>query len=328
MSSPSLTMAEMPSPHSTAFSRKLPGMQTAWDSTSIGRLKTCPRKYYYSMIRGIAPRRQNDHLTFGLLLHSALEVYEKHRVTLPHDEAQERMVDWTLRESWEWKSETAEKTRKTLLRSIVWFTDKFNPDPLKTMILSDGRPATELSFQIPLSSHVKTTDEELILCGHIDRMVLLDGRPYANDKKTTKGQLGNKFFSTFSPNNQMSLYIFAGQVAFAVELQGMIIDGIQVGVGFTRFERQLVSRDKFQINEWYQGLKSWLQQAEMFALLGNHLQQSGQAIENAWPQNDTACDHYGGCEFRSLCSKTPGAREREIGLAFSPSLWNPLTPRT
>ena len=53
-----------------------PRFQFAWDSTSIGALKTCPRYYQYSILEGWQPREISVHLIFGLHFHAALERYD------------------------------------------------------------------------------------------------------------------------------------------------------------------------------------------------------------------------------------------------------------
>ena len=57
----------------------LPGthIQYAWDSTSLGYLKTCPRLYQYTMIDGWGTTAESIHLRFGIELHKALEDYER-----------------------------------------------------------------------------------------------------------------------------------------------------------------------------------------------------------------------------------------------------------
>ncbi len=59
----------------------LPGtkIQFAWDSTSLGWLKTCPRLYEYSMIEGWRSHGPSVHLDFGQYYHHALELYDRHR---------------------------------------------------------------------------------------------------------------------------------------------------------------------------------------------------------------------------------------------------------
>jgi hypothetical protein len=44
--------------------------------------------------------------------------------------------------------------------------------------------------------------------------------------------------------------------------------------------------------------------------------------------NDTACDKYGGCEFREVCSKSPSVRDKFLKADFKQEEpWNPLIPR-
>ena len=56
-------------------------------------------------------------------------------------------------------------------------------------------------------------------------------------------------------------------------------------------------RTQDQIEEWLNDLRILLQTNESYAEAGY------------WPMNDTACDKFGGCRFRGICSKTPDARE-------------------
>jgi len=55
--------------------------QYAWDSTSLGYLKTCPRLYYYHMICGYIAKDESIHLRFGSEYHSAIQDFEIHRAS-------------------------------------------------------------------------------------------------------------------------------------------------------------------------------------------------------------------------------------------------------
>ena len=50
-----------------------------------------------------------------------------------------------------------------------------------------------------------------------------------------------------------------------------------------------------------------------------------------WPMNDTACDKFGGCRFRGICSKSPSVRERFLSTDYvklpKEDRWNPLRSR-
>ena len=63
-----------------SFSQQLPKLQLFWDSTSLGQLKECPRKYELAIIEGWEPKGQrNVHLEFGIWMHSGRERYYHER---------------------------------------------------------------------------------------------------------------------------------------------------------------------------------------------------------------------------------------------------------
>jgi hypothetical protein len=80
-------------------------------------------------------------------------------------------------------------------------------------------------------------------------------------------------------------------------VKGVIIDAAQIAIEFSRFTRSFTFRTQEQIEEWLLDLRYWLGKAEEYA------------IANYWPLNDTACDKYGGCKFRKVCSRSPQVRE-------------------
>jgi len=306
----------------SSFSRLLPGLQLAIDSTSLGEFKTCPRKYLYRVVLGWTPRAESVHLTFGILLHQARELYDHLRVDgRSHDEALRQTVHRALRDTWNsdlqrpWISDHKYKNRLTLLRTIVWYLDeKAREDVLQTVVLANGKPAVELSFRFD-SGLTSSTGEPVLLCGHLDRIAKLGDEAYIVDIKSTGGTLGPGFFSQFIPDNQFSLYSLAGRVAFETPVAGIIVDGAQVAIGFSRFERGLVGRSAEQLDEWLEDVSVWIGQMD-------------EAARNAsWPMNDKACHHYGGCPFRPVCSRPPGARQQWLQADYTKRIWDPLRVR-
>lgn len=334
----------------------LPGTKTqfAWDSTSLGWLKECPRKYYYHMIEGWRSKSESVHLKFGIWYHNALELYDKLRVGVydshnnpgakvyTHDEALEEVVfrclDWTwLREipiDYEifdpkaghevpkigagkpWLSDHPNKTRETLIRSVIWYLEHFKDDPAKTIILDNGKPAVELSFRMELDWGPKAdSPQPYLLCGHLDRVVEFTGGSYVMDRKTSSSTISSQYFDQYEPDNQMSLYSFAAQVIYKTPVKGVIIDAVQIAVGFSRFVRGFTYRTGSQINEWLEDCKSWFALAESYAAKGH------------WPMNDKSCSKFGGCTFRKVCSKSPEVRQKFLESDFMREPWNPLKPR-
>lgn len=292
------------------------GVQWAWDATSISLAMTCPRKYYYTMIRQIQPRGLSVHLRFGQLYASALEHFYKYRADgASIDDALLRVVRETMIATWidgaPEQFAHSSKTRNSLLRSIVWYVDQFgeeSPDGIQTYHLSDGRPAVELSFTLEISP-------DLVFCGHLDRVVSYAGQLYVMDQKTTASTIGPYFFDQFKPDVQMSMYTFAGQAILQSPIRGVLIDGAQIAVGFTRFERGFTYRTKDELEEWLSDVLHIIEQTREYTRA------------EQFPRNLTACQNYGGCPFKPLCSTSFSHRESVIASDYIPKLWDPIERR-
>lgn len=305
-----------------SFSSQSPDLQLAWDSTSMGNFKQCPRKYFYSIILGWVPRDESIHLTFGSHFHSSVEAYDRARaIGGSHTQAIRVATRHALTVTWDphrqrpWFSDHKYKNRFTLVRSVIWYLDKFQEDILETIILTNGQPAVELSWRLDLSRTSAQTSESMLLCGHLDKLVSWEKATWVVDYKTTVYQMNEDFFSKFSPDNQMSTYSYAGQVCYHQNITGIIINGIQLLVEGTRFQRGFVTRTPSQLDEWKSDLDYWLTLAEHCAKVGY------------WPQNDTACGMYGGCPYRSICGKAPSVREDWLKASFTQRSWDPLQVR-
>jgi hypothetical protein len=315
-------------------------IQFAWDSTSLGWLKTCPRMYQYFMIDGWRGRGQSVHLDFGSFYHHALELYDRHRATgADHSTALYEAVKYCLEVTWDYSEGMNRpmdwshnlKTRETLVRSVIWYLEEFGVnDAAKTVILKNGKPAVELSFRLEMDFGPQTTENDrqvgpgewepgitqpYIISGHLDRVVEFSDGIYVMDRKTSSTTIGSYYFDGYNPDNQMSLYTFASKVIYQTPVRGVIIDAAQIAVGFTRFSRGFTFRTEAQTEEWLENTKHWLALAEQYAVAG------------FWPMNDKSCHQYGGCAFRKVCSKSPEVRSKFLETDFAKRPWNPLEPR-
>jgi hypothetical protein len=306
----------------------LPGtqIQFAFDSTSIGMLKTCPRLYYYTMIEGWAPKGNSIHLTFGIEYHHALEFYARLRATsTPHELAIRDTVREIHHRTADWVSDTSTKAgkyknRETLVSLVVDYLDHFIDDPCETYIKSDGVPAVELSFRFELDFGPTDSTTPYILSGHLDRVVRFNDYLFVMDHKTTTTTLGDYYFNQYAPDNQMTLYTIAGGIVLHAPIRGVIIRAAQILLEKPhRFVSGFTYRTPDEIEEWLFDLRLWLNQAEIYA------------IENYWPMNDKSCGMYGGCKFREICSKSPHVRERFLAadyIKLAPeNRWNPIKSR-
>lgn len=292
------------------------GLQFAFDSTSLKWGQECLRKYQYYMIEGWTRLHGNVHLEFGGAYASALEHFHKHIAAgMDREAALIDVVVEALTSTWDTeRNEPKEwdhpaKTRANLIRTIIWYVDFFNPDPVSTVILANGSAAVEYSFKLELAP-------DILYCGHIDRLVAYNGDVYVQDQKTTGSTISARFFDGFAPDTQISGYAYAGSIIHHTPVRGVIIDGAQIAVGFSRFERGYSFRTPAQLEEWRTDSLRDIKR----------IQEATR--ENHFPQNPTACGNYGGCPFRTVCSRSPEVRPAFLRAEFEQTRnWNPLVPR-
>lgn len=305
-----------------SFSAEVPNHQIAWDNTSLAALKTCPRYYQYNIIEGYVTRGESVHLKWGSDYNNSLVTYNQERAKgLDHEAATLMAVRFALTATWDetlgrpWVSDEPTKTRETLVRSVIWYLEQFSEDPCETIVLASGLSAVEHAFRIGIEMISSLSGEAYMLCGYLDRLVEFNGNIWVNDWKSTKYALDEKYFAQYSPNNQVSQYSFAGQIFSNAEIKGVIIDAVQLGVTFSRFQRAQIPRTQAQLEEWFHDSQHYILANETY-------------VKNQyWPQNDTACNRYAGCPFRPVCGASPEIRPRLLEGLYHRRMWDPLAHR-
>lgn len=306
------------------FTPGSPGVQYAWDSTSLGLLKECAWKYWATVIMGYRSKHEAITLNFGIAVHECLERFYKE---IAHGKTRQEALLVALRHALAfggsysddgsykpWETGDPNRNRNNLVRTIVWYEERYNTDATKTLVLENGEAAAELSFRYGIGEYAPD-GTEYIFCGHLDRLIQFGEDNYVEDYKTTKTTLMPEYYKRYSPDNQMSMYNVAAKVAFNVEVKGVLVSAIQVAVSFTRFDRGLVYRTESLLEEWVSDTIEWIRIAEGYASSGKY------------PRNDKACSNYGGCPFRKVCSSDPVVRESFLERDFYKKPWNPLEVR-
>lgn len=299
------------------------GSQFAYDNTSLSTYKECPRKYYYSILRGYRAAQESPTLLFGGWFHAAVEEYD-HKIAegKSHQEALRHAVRFALTETTFYAKdfETGEvaisfwagekqRTRANLIRSLIWYCEHYIDDPLQTLILKDGRPAIELSFRWEIAPGI-------LYCGHIDKIATYSTHGvYIQERKHTGGTIGSYYFDRYTPDSQISGYTYTAKVIFETPVIGAVVDAIQVAETFSRPMRSIQHRSQEVLDEWAADTVTWI----------NRIQASFDA--NSWPMNTGACHKFSGCQFRKVCSRAPGIRSMILESEFVIRGWDPLSVR-
>jgi len=303
------------------------GVQWAWDATSLKTAWTCPRMYYYKMIEGWQPNHARVHLWFGKIYADALELYHKLMANgTDREKAIAEVVYFALVESWDHdlddegnripgtggpaRFDHNTKTRENLIRTIIWYLEEFKDETHTTFILDNNKPAVELSFRLPV-------DDSIIFCGHMDRLCKdHDNSIFVHDQKTTGSTIGPYYWRQFKPDIQFSMYTFIGKMAFNVPVSGLIVDAAQIAVGFSKFGRAPILFTDPELNEWFDETMEVIQRTQHYTR------------EQFFPRNTTACNNFGGCEFREVCARPHSVRENFLSGDFTKKeRWDPVVPR-
>jgi hypothetical protein len=269
------------------------------------------------MICGYRPKEENVHLRFGSEVHRSYQDYDKLRAEgIKHDEAVFHVVKGLIYRTEDFDSEHKYKNRESLVRTVIWYLEQHEHDPAKVVLRPDGRPMVELSFKFNLDWGPFDSGDPYMLCGHLDKVVDFNSEVFTMDHKSTTFSLTDHYFDGYEPDNQMSLYTWAGKVIYNMPVIGVIINAAQIKVNETEFARSITYRTQSQLDEWIDDLKPHLRKVKEAA------------EENHWPMNDKACGLYGGCKFRKVCNKSPEVRPEFLKTYYEKGeIWNPLRVR-
>ena len=306
-------------------------VQVAWDATSLDAYMRCARYWYYSIHEGWRPKALSADLLFGKIVHECCAEYDRIRFEgVDHEPALRDAVRMVLNlaRGGVPDSVTGEimpalddcgdnkKTTHTAVRLLVWWADEVAEDnPVETLRLADNTPALEHSFRFPLTITAPAGDN-YIVCGHFDKLATFLEHVWVVERKTTKQTIGSYFWKQFSPNAQIDTYALAGRIVLpGPSIAGVLMEAFQTGVTMTRFERHMEHRSRAYLEEWFTQIEQWVKRAER------------DSLAEEWPKCPASCALYGGCDFRSICSKDPGTRERYLEANFQRLPWNPLRNR-
>jgi hypothetical protein len=348
----------------TALSPFLPGtyIQFAWDSTSLGWLKTCPRLYFYSMIEGWRSRGKSVHLDFGSAYHAALELYDRQRaVGDDHNTAVFEAVKYCLEVTWVYPStegldlDTPSgmsaanqpgvpmdwghnlKSRETLCRSVIWYLEEFGEnDAAKTVVLANGKPAVELSFKLEMDfgpqGYKQSNKDGFSVEWNHNRMTGELVQPYVIcghlDRLVQFGD-GIYVMDRKTSSTTIGSYYFDGynpdnQMSLYTFASKVIYQTPVRGV-IIDAAQIAVGFTRFSRGFTFRTesqTEEWLTETRSWLALAEHY-----ATRGEWPMNDKSCHHFGGCAFRKVCSKAPEVRQRFLETDFEKRVWNPLEPR-
>lgn len=286
------------------------------DSTILSGIKSCPFQTALSYLCNLRPRGTGYHLFVGGLIAGALEVSRKafygdrasaHEAVL----AGQRYIfaNWgdTLT-----PPNLEHKSFERVVDAFALYFSQFplGEEPLTPMMLSNGKPAIEYTFAIPLEelTHPDSGDP-LVYVGRFDQIAEYRNSRLIHDDKTAS-QLGATWSEKWHLRGQFLGY------KWACDQGGLPTNGYAVrGICFYKHYTQITPLitgffTQSMIDNWYQSMLITVRQFIEQYRTGFYIRAF----------NDT-CTAYSGCQFAPVCkSADPSAWLEQ----YEHHVWDPL----
>jgi len=321
------------------FSNGNPHLRFAWDATSLDCFLRDPLAYYWQYVLGYQSTEPKPPLTFGKVVHSALEQWDKarlagksknealyaaldHGLELAKEPEPDLFPGWTLDDIAANGKRLDAKKRgsRSMVRLLVWYAEEYEDDDYEVVLLPSGEPAVEVSFAWPLG--IKTPyGEDYLVCGHLDGLARhrREGHVVVRERKHTVTTLGPWYFQGFKPNTQINTYSVVGQLVLPdQDTQGVLVEAAQCAVEFHRFDREWIRRTVGLNDEWLNVMRYHIKRAEALAESGDWYM----------AHNPMGAQVYGGGPFREMVIRDPAVREQFLATNYERTTpWNPLDLR-
>lgn len=257
------------------------------DNFSVAQYLTCPRKFYWRIVKGLVPNRTGPALGFGIAVHAGLAAQYSNNNDLAIGLA--AFVE-------EYKKYPNMDATRSLGAGIGLLTEHhktYNPEWFDV-------EHVEVGFSIELSS-------DLIYNGRIDLIGVekATGNTVVIDHKTASRSPSGAEIK----HRQITGYVFAAR-----ELVGQCSGGILnylVNTKEPKCIRRFSSRTPEQLEDWRRATIKIVQRIR-----------ESLEPDDFWC-NQESCSYYGACDYLDLCNSYGETQERLIRGLYQESKWTP-----
>lgn len=270
--------------------------QLAWDATSLDSYLACPRYHHFAIRLGRRLPGGKADLIFGTCLHHGVGTYAiARRDGATAEEALLQGVQAALAGAGDLPPQSATgatKSRMGLIRALVEWDAS-----------GAWRGITEVEHA--WSSPSPTADHTL--CGHID--AARDGEPL--EWKTTTSGHGMAIHRRHEMSVQVAMYKRYTQAA------RLHLGAFAMLVGSATYKEYIYFREGWSEEEFDALLVHTLERADATA--------EEVAAGRVPLGNPAACERFGGCPYRRVCSHAPSVRDAILASDYVLARWEPLT---
>ena len=214
---------------------------------------------------------------------------------------------------------TTNKSFAAVGRAIAdyFFQYPLAEDTIQPYFPTDGKPAIEFNFTIPLPFNHPESGEPLIYGGRCDMVGRYNDQVFVVDEKTTTS-LGASWDRQWAMAGQFTGYCWAAR-EHGYPVAGAIVRGISFLKDLRFGHSQVISpRTQYQIDFWY---KQLLIKVERMLAAYAHWKQHG-TRDSFQYSHGASCKAYGGCPFTQVCQSPQP--EKVLEVYFVKRHWDPL----
>lgn len=300
------------------------------DNSKRSQFVTCPRKYYYSYEKNLRPSQGSTALRYGIVYHAAMDAFYNHvkERGWTHDGKAVEVALEAAKTSWEEESSKQTfyndyRTMENFVQSLMAYISHFHFDEGMLEVVKTERP---FKLRMNLSPGEEwdfplLTKEGLAFTGKIDAEILLNGRLWQLEHKTT-GQALSVQKKRLHRSPQLIGYAYAGQrlnpedppegglvtlhhlSAYKSKVTG------EYGKAKIQFER---IPQMFTEGDFISWRLSFLSTAEMI-LRNKEI--------NLWPVQLDHCYQFGRCSYAPLCEQNTPLGEEILEGFHETEPWN------
>lgn len=286
----------------------------ALDYTALSTAAECGRKFKHKYRDRLRERTPNVPMFAGQVAHVGLDVLYTHAWDI--DLAIEAM-----RDEWGDFKPLGKHSYLTFGHLSIalrnYFEDRSeNPTALEGAAYESAEDT--FIFDWP------NADGELVTVGgKPDLPCEIASQRYIVDHKLTTQWVNTYWALRWKLGHQFRIYCAAMSNLFERSYDGAYVNGIHMGKAAadepTKWKKRKSSPNRLfgpydysrgKLEETWQWVNTWQRTIELWDELDH------------WPQDETSCANYGGCEFMTLCEKSPVVRNAHASREFE--RWEPL----
>lgn len=285
--------------------------------SSILSTSSCGIKFFYQYCLNLHPQRKSIHLHAGGAFAKGVETVRRSFYL------EQKPLDVSVYDGWRsltdyWgtyddvpaEGSGSYKDFYNVSAALFDYFRHYDPrsDHIQPYIKSDGTPAVEFTFAIPLPILHPDTDEPLVYAGRCDMIGQYQKNIAIVDEKTAYS-IASNWSNAFTMRGQFIGYTWAAR-HFEIPANMCIVRGIAIQQKSIKHVEAILQFPNHLIENWYENM---LEKVER--------------LKNCWinksfPMNfGTDCSSYGGCSMMDLCKS---AKPDNWIDTFEVRKWNPL----